>query len=256
MFGCKLLNVAEPPLQRDRPGTLRRRGIDWSPTDRVRAHERLLRSSAKELIELGIRHQAGEAVELAFFGDFGRRFDEGLHGDARQRATDADAAHAKPGEILDSEAERTAVEEVDWLRCDRLDRRRDLLARLNARGIEAIGTGVGEGLEAADGFIEIGPAVDESFGAGGEHHIAAGFVDCLARRAHALDRQIEVVKRIGVVAGEVLDRHTGDARLHAQPHIRRHRRRDRRQSRPRNRRSPARRSHRRSRGNAPAPDRA
>ena len=84
--------------------------------------------------------------------------------------------------------------------------RLDLLARLDAGRVEAIGAGVGESLQPADCLVEIGPAPDEAFGARGEHHVAAGFVDCRARRLDAGEREIEIVERIGLIAGVVLDR--------------------------------------------------
>ena len=68
-------------------------------------------------------YDAGEAVELAVLRDLARRLDEGVHGDARERAADADAAHAERGKIIDREAEGAAVEKVDRLRRDRLDGR-------------------------------------------------------------------------------------------------------------------------------------
>ena len=111
------------------------------------------------------------------------------------------------------------IEEVDRLRRHRLDRRDDLFARLDAGRIEAIGAGVGEGLQPADRFVEVGPVLDEAFRARGEDDIAAGFVDCVARRAHAFDRQIEIVERIGCLAGEILDRQSGDAGVDAEPDV-------------------------------------
>ena len=49
-------------------------------------------------------------------------------------------------------------------------------------------------------------------------HVGARLVDCRAGRLHARERKIEIVKRIVLVAGRILDRQTGDAGLAAQPH--------------------------------------
>src|SRR5262245_33331275 len=59
----------------------------------------LLRVAAEQRVELGIRYRAGEAVEPALLGDFAGGAHYGGPGDACQRATDADAAHAHLGDI-------------------------------------------------------------------------------------------------------------------------------------------------------------
>ena len=66
---------------------------------------------------------------------------------------------------LDREAERAAVEKIHRLRRHRLHHRLDLLARFDARRIEAIGAGRRIGLEPADHVVEIGHAANEIFGA-------------------------------------------------------------------------------------------
>src|SRR5258707_15839975 len=100
-------------------------------------------------VERGVRHRAGETFERAF-GDAARGADEGGPADTRETAADADGAHAERGEIVHREAERTAVEEIHRLWRDRLHHRRDLLARADARRIEAIGAGLRVGLEPRD----------------------------------------------------------------------------------------------------------
>ena len=76
----------------------------------------------KELVQFGIRYDAAEAIELAFLQDLPRRLDEGMHGDARERATHADTTYAECGEVIHRVAERAAVKEIDRLRCDGFDR--------------------------------------------------------------------------------------------------------------------------------------
>src|SRR5664280_258703 len=110
---------------------------------------------AEKLVEFSVRHHAGKTVELALVGDLARRLDERMHGDARQRAAHADAPHAHLAKLFDREAERATVEKIDRLRRDRLHGRRDLLAGLDAGRVEAIGAGVGKGLQPADGLGEV-----------------------------------------------------------------------------------------------------
>src|SRR5262249_59864553 len=130
------------------------------------------------------------AVEIAFLRNLPRRLNEGMHGDARERAAHADPADAKVGEVADRVAERRAVQEIDRLRRDGLDGCRDLFAGLDAWRIKTIGPGIGECLQSADGLVEIGSVPDETFGARGEDNTTARLVDRIARCANALDRQI------------------------------------------------------------------
>src|SRR5664280_2364813 len=168
----------------------------------VRSSNRRVRSwflppiVAKKLVEFRVRYYAGKTIKLFLLGDFGCRLDEGMHGDARQRAAHANAAHAHLAEFFDGEAERAAIEKIDRLRRHRLDGRRDLLAGLDAGRVEAIGAGVGEGSQPADSLVQVGPAADKALGAGGEHDVAAGLVDRRARGLHAGEREIESVERL------------------------------------------------------------
>lgn len=108
----------------------------------------------EELVQFGIRHHAGEAVELAF-RNLPRRLHESMHGYARERAADADATHTHCSEIANRIAERTTVEKIDRFRCHCLDRCRDLFAGSDTRRIQAIGSRIGEGFEPADGFVQV-----------------------------------------------------------------------------------------------------
>src|SRR6185503_17176392 len=98
---------------------------------------------------------------------------------------------------------------------DSLDGGFDLLARLDAGRIKAIGSGIGESLQPADRLVEIGAIANEALGARGEHDVASRFVDCLARRSDARDRQVEVVKGAAFIAGEVLNRQSSHASVDA-----------------------------------------
>ena len=116
----------------------------------------------EKLVQLGIRHDAREAVELPVLRDLPGRLDERVHGDPRHRAADANAAYAERGEIIDGVAERAVIKKVDRFRGDRLDRGFDLFTRLDTGRIEAIGSGINESLQAADGLVEVGAIVDET----------------------------------------------------------------------------------------------
>jgi hypothetical protein len=61
---------------------------------------------AKESVEFRVRHRSGQAVELALFGDFARRADEGSPSHARERATDADAANPHRRDVIQTKAAR------------------------------------------------------------------------------------------------------------------------------------------------------
>ena len=63
----------------------------------------------EELVQFGIRYHAREAVELAF-RNLPRRLHESMHGDARERAADANSTHAHCSEIAHCMAERATVE--------------------------------------------------------------------------------------------------------------------------------------------------
>ena len=134
-----------------------------------------------------------------------------MHGDAGERAADADPAHAHGGDIVHGEPERAAIEKIHRLRRHRLDHGFDLFARLDAGRIEAIGAGRCIGFQAADRVVEIVDAADEIFRPRGEHNFAAGAVDRSARRLHARDRGVDIVERPLAVIRRILDREAGDA---------------------------------------------
>src|SRR6516225_9317942 len=104
-----------------------------------------------------------------------------MRSDTRQRAADADAANAHAGKIIDREAERAAIEEIDWLRRDGLHHGLDLLARFDAGRVEAIGAGLFKGAQPANDIVEIGHAANEAFSPRREHDVAAGAIDRRAR---------------------------------------------------------------------------
>ena len=98
--------------------------------------------------------------------------------------------------IGDRETECRRHEEVHRFGGDRLHGGHDLLAGFDSRRVEAVGAGVRECLEPADGLVEVGPAADKALGARGEDHITARFVDCGAGSADAREREIEVIERL------------------------------------------------------------
>src|SRR5215475_6227696 len=147
----------------------------------------------KEFVQIGIRNDTGEAVELAVFCDLLRRLDERVHCDTRQGSTDADTANAELGKIVHCKAERTGIEKINRLRRDGLHRRGYLFAGLDAGRIETVGSGVGESLQPADGLIEVRSVADESFRAAGQNDVATRLVDRIPGGAHTLHGEVEVV---------------------------------------------------------------
>ncbi len=86
----------------------------------------------KELVQIGIRNDTGETIELAVFCDLLRRLEQRMNGDTRQRSPDTDTANPELGKIVHRKAERTGIEKIDRLRRDSLHRRHNLLACLDA----------------------------------------------------------------------------------------------------------------------------
>ena len=93
------------------------------------------------------------------------------------------------------------------------DDRRDLLFGFYAGRIEAIGAGFGVGLQTIDHHGKIGLPDQKTFAASGQQHVALVGIDRRARRLDALDREVALVKRLGGIAGGILDRQSGDAGL-------------------------------------------
>src|SRR4249919_2388273 len=86
----------------------------------------------EEFVQIGIRNDAGETIELAFLCDLLSRLDERMHGNTRQRSADTDPAHAEFGEIVHRKSERPGVQKIDRLRRDGLHCCSNLLAGLDA----------------------------------------------------------------------------------------------------------------------------
>src|SRR4029077_19439790 len=122
-------------------------------------------------------------------------------------------AHA--GKIIDREAECAAVKKINRLWRDRLHHRLDLLARLDARRVEAVGACIFKGTEPANNVVEIGHAANETFSSRREYDIAAGAIDRRARGLDPCHGDIEGIKRGGAVVRRVLDGKPSDAGRHA-----------------------------------------
>src|SRR6516164_6386489 len=137
----------------------------------------------EKLVQFGVADQAGKAVELAITRDFGGDADESMHGDSRERAADADAAHAH----------RPAVEKIDRLRRHRFHHGLDLLAGLDARRIETVSASILIGAKPANDVVEIGNAADEAFGPRREHDVTAGAINRGARSLDAGHRDVDSI---------------------------------------------------------------
>src|SRR5262245_29892092 len=141
-----------------------------------------------------------------------RRLHKARPGHPRQRAADADAAHAKRGDIRKRAC--GADQEIDGPWMHRFHDRRNFLRRRDARRIEAVGAGFGISGQPVDHEIHILYAAQERFAAAGEQDAGLVGVDRLARSLDALDRKRAIEQRLCIVACIILDRETGDAGLH------------------------------------------
>ena len=118
--------------------------------------------------------------------------------------------------------------------------------RLDPGRVEAVGAGLGVGLQPADRLLEVGPADDEPLGAAGEEDAGAALVDRPPRRPNPLDRELERIE--GLVGARRSSPRSRARRCRSRRRASRSRRLppDRRRSRPRSPRSPGRRRRRRS----------
>ena len=89
--------------------------------------------------------------------------------------------------------------------------------------VEGVRAGAFERLQAADGVVEVGAAVEEVLGAADEHERERQRAHRLGGRGHPLDGQPEVVDGARRVAGRVLDRAADEPRLGGEPDRLRHR---------------------------------
>ena len=74
-----------------------------------------------------------------------------------------------------------------------------------------MGSGLLEGLEPADGVVEVGPAVEKVLGAAGQQEIEGLGLGRFGGGADPLDGQREVVDGLFRIPGGVFDRGTGEA---------------------------------------------
>ena len=224
--GCvEPLDRPETPFERHTTARRTRRRAFDQRADRLagrrfalRRHDwRFLRSSRKNAVDLGVRHDVAKPSKRPS-GDLPRGPHERAPGDARERAADADAPHAERGEVRRREPRRRRHEHVDGLRRHRLDHGGDILARPDAGRVEAVGAGVGVGAQPVDRDADVGARRRGSTSARPVSTTSAP-VSSIAFRAaaYARGRGVDVVERVRVVPRSILDRQPGDARVHAAP---------------------------------------
>ena len=112
----------------------------------------------------------------------------------RERAADADAAHAEVADLLKGEIAGPTHEKVHGFGRDGGDYGPDVVGGADSGGIQAIGAGVGVGFEALDGEVDIGLPDEEALGAADQQGIAAGLVDGFAGGADSVDSGVEIVQ--------------------------------------------------------------
>src|SRR4051794_21595962 len=141
---------------------------------------------AEHLVELAAGIATAELGKRALLLHFLRGAHEAAPGGARKRATDADPAHAEISCFLQGQA-GAANQQVERLRMNRFHHRGDVLARLEAWRVEAVGAGVCICGEPVDDELEVGHAPEIRLAAADQQRAAVA--DRLARRPDALDCQ-------------------------------------------------------------------
>src|SRR5438445_781759 len=94
------------------------------------------RSPSREAEDIG---WIAEAVEPSFLGDQPGRSHECAPGRARQRTADADAPNPERCDLRDGQLARMTDQQIDGLRRDPCHHGGDLLARTDARRVQAVG---------------------------------------------------------------------------------------------------------------------
>src|SRR3954466_1383721 len=171
---------------------------------------------AEHLVELAAGIAAAELGKRALLRHLLRGAHEAAPGGACQRTADADPADAEIGGFLQRQA-GAANQQVERLRMNRLHHSGDVLARLQARRVEAVGAGVGIRGEPVNDELEVGHAPEIRLAAADQQRAAVA--DRLAGRPDALDRERAIVDRLVLVTGGILDREARDAGAHAAPDI-------------------------------------
>src|SRR6266404_4535475 len=162
-------------------------------------------STAEKLVEFLAGCRVGETIELALLDDQLGGPHEAAPGGTGEGAADADPTHPERSDLAQGEISGPTHQKVDRLRRHAGDHGADVLGGADAGGIEAVGAGVGIGFEAVHGLLDVGPPVQETFGAADQQSVAPGLVDGLSRRANPVDGRIDVVERLRRVAGGILD---------------------------------------------------
>ena len=128
-------------------------------------------------------------------------------GGAREPAADAHPAHARRLERRERQQPLArAAEHVHRLRRDRGDHAADRVHVRQAGRVEAIRARLGEGREAADRVVEIGPAMQEILRPRGEHERMRRRPRGAHRGGDARDRVVEIMQRAGAIGRRILDR--------------------------------------------------
>ena len=136
---------------------------------------------------------------------------------AGERPAYAHAPHAELRQLVERERGRPADQQIDRLRPDRGDHGFDLLARIDARRVQAVGTRLRIGSQTRDRVFKVGYASDEILRASDEQRVAACFVDRASCRSDPFDGHIERQQRRLRIGCRVFDRQPGDAGVDREP---------------------------------------
>lgn len=161
-----------------------------------------------------MRRRPGKTVEACLLREQPRRVHEPAPRRAGECAADADSPHTQVGECSKAEARGRTHQHVNGFGCNGGDHRANLCGTGETRRIETIRAGLGIGLQAGEGFAQIGTSHEKAFGTRHQERIAAGSVDGATRSGQALDCGVDLEKRRSLEAGGILDGQSGDARGH------------------------------------------
>ena len=127
---------------------------------------------------------------MPYLGDFAGGCQEAGPRGPGERAAHADAANADDRQLADR-SEVAAHQHVHRRRRDGLHDGANAINRRQPRRVHAIGTGLGKRRQPPDHIVQVRTPDEECFGPRGQDDAGAGPLDGFARRADAIDCELE-----------------------------------------------------------------
>src|SRR2546425_5330785 len=131
---------------------------------------------AEQAIEFGNRDRAAKRRKRPRSRDFLGRAEKARPCRSRERAADADTAHANLRELRHG-GEVTTDQHVHGCWRNRANNRGDAVEGTHTWRVQAVSAGFGVGDQTGDRLCEIRPSGDEAFGAAGQQHAASAVID-------------------------------------------------------------------------------